>query len=189
MATELQTEQGIVRVPTGTWHVDPAHSSVEFEVKHMMIATVRGRFNEFEGTIDAAEDIKDSRVYGKVKTASIDTNDATRDAHLRSADFLDVGNHPEITFESTDIEPLGGPEFRVTGELTIKGVTRTVELDSTVEGAERDPWGNERVGVRVRGAIDRKDFGLTWQKMLESGGFLVGEQVKILVDVSAVKAS
>jgi polyisoprenoid-binding protein YceI len=189
MATELQTEQGIVRVPTGTWHVDPAHSSVEFEVKHMMIATVRGRFNEFEGTIEAAEDINDSRVYGKVKTASIDTNDPTRDAHLRSADFLDVDNYPEITFQSTDIDPLGGPEFRVTGELTIKGVTRTVELDSTVEGAERDPWGNERVGVRVRGTIDRKDFGLTWQKMLESGGFLVGEQVKILVDVSAVKAS
>jgi polyisoprenoid-binding protein YceI len=189
MATELQTEQGIVRVPTGTWHVDPAHSSVEFEVKHMMIATVRGRFNEFEGTIEAAEDINDSRVYGKVKAASIDTNDDTRDAHLRSADFLDVENHPEITFESTHIEPLGGPEFRMTGDLTIKGVTRTVELEATVEGAELDPWGNERVGIRVRGQIDRKEFGLTWQKMLESGGFLVGEDVKIMVDVSAVKAS
>jgi len=189
MATELQTEHGIVRVPTGTWHVDPAHSSVEFEVKHMMIATVRGRFNEFEGTIEAAEDINDSRVYGKVNAASIDTNDSTRDAHLRSADFLDVENYPEITFESTHIEPLGGPEFRLTGDLTIHGVTRTVELDSTVEGAELDPWGNERVGVRVRGKIDRKEFGLTWQKMLESGSFLVGEEVRIMIDVSAVKAS
>jgi polyisoprenoid-binding protein YceI len=189
MPTELQTEQGNVRVPTGTWHVDPAHSSVEFEVKHMMIATVHGRFREFDGTIEAAEDINDSRVYGKVKAASIDTNDETRDAHLRSADFLDVAKHPQITFESTHIEPLGGPEFRMTGDLTIKGVTRTVELDSTVEGAELDPWGNERVGIRVRGQIDRKEFGLTWQKMLESGGFLVGGEVKILVDVSAVKAS
>jgi polyisoprenoid-binding protein YceI len=189
MATELQTEHGIVRVPTGTWHVDPAHSSVEFEVKHMMIATVRGRFNEFEGTIEAAEDLNDSRVYGKVNAASIDTNDATRDAHLRSADFLDVENYPEITFESTHIEPLGGPEFRLTGDLTIHGVTRTVELDSIVEGAELDPWGNERVGVRVRGKIDRKEFGLTWQKLLESGGFLVGEEVKVMIDVSAVKAS
>jgi polyisoprenoid-binding protein YceI len=189
VATQLQTEHGMVRVPTGTWHVDPAHSSVEFEVKHMMIATVRGRFNEFEGTIEAAEDINNSRVYGKVKTASIDTNDATRDAHLRSADFLDVDNYPEITFESTHIEPLGGPEFRMAGDLTIKGITRTVEFDATVEGAEVDPWGNERVGVRVRGQIDRKEFGLTWQKMLESGGFLVGEEVKILVDVSAVKAT
>jgi polyisoprenoid-binding protein YceI len=189
MATKLQTEQGIVRVPTGKWHVDPTHSSVEFEVKHMMIATVRGRFREFEGTIEAAEDINDSRVYGKVKAASIDTNDETRDAHLRSADFLDVETYPEITFDSTHIEPLGGPEFRVTGDLTIRGVTRTVELDSTVEGAEVDPWGNERVGIRIRGQIDRKEFGLTWQKLLESGGFLVGEDVKILVDVSAVKAS
>jgi polyisoprenoid-binding protein YceI len=189
MPTELQTEQGNVRVPTGTWHVDPAHSSVEFEVKHMMIATVHGRFREFDGTIEAAEDINDSRVYGKVKAASIDTNDETRDAHLRSADFLDVAKHPQITFESTHIEPLGGPEFRMTGDLTIKGVTRTVELDSTVEGAELDPWGNERVGIRVRGQIDRKEFGLTWQKMLESGGFLVGDEVKILVDVSAVKAA
>jgi polyisoprenoid-binding protein YceI len=189
MATRLQTEQGIVRVPTGTWHVDPSHSSVEFEVKHMMIATVRGRFNEFEGTIEAAEDINNSRVYGKVKTASVDTNDETRDAHLRSADFFDVEKYPEITFESTHIEPLGGPEFRVTGDLTIKGITRSVELDSTVEGAEVDPWGNDRVGIRVRGKIDRKEFGLTWQKMLESGGFLVGEDVRIMIDISAVKAS
>jgi polyisoprenoid-binding protein YceI len=189
VATELQTEHGIVRVPTGTWHVDPTHSSVEFEVKHMMIATVRGRFKEFEGTIEAAEDINNSRVYGKVKAASIDTNDETRDAHLRSADFLDVEQYPEIRFESSHIEPLGGPDFRMTGDLTIRGVTRPVELDATVEGAERDPWGNERVGIRVRGQIDRKQFGLTWQKMLESGGFLVGDEVKILVDVSAVKAS
>jgi polyisoprenoid-binding protein YceI len=189
MDTELQTEHGMVRVPTGTWHVDPAHSSVEFEVKHMMIATVHGRFREFNGTIEAAEDINDSRVYGKVNAASIDTNDATRDAHLRSADFLDVEKYPDISFESTHIEPLGGPEFRLTGDLTIKGVRRTVELDSTVEGAELDPWGNERVGIRVRGQIDRKEFGLTWQKMLESGRFLVGDEVKILVDVSAVKAA
>ena len=189
MDTELQTEHGMVRVPTGTWHVDPAHSSVEFEVKHMMIATVHGRFREFDGTIEAAADINDSRVYGKVNAASIDTNDATRDAHLRSADFLDVEKYPDISFESTHIEPLGGPEFRMTGDLTIKGVTRTVELDSTVEGAELDPWGNERVGIRVRGQIDRKEFGLTWQKMLESGRFLVGDEVKLLVDVSAVKAT
>ena len=175
--------------PRGTWHVDPTHSSVAFEVKHMMIATVHGRFKEFEGTIEAAEDINNSRVYAKVKAASIDTNDETRDAHLRSADFLDVEKYPEITFESTHIEPLGGPEFRMTGDLTIKGVTRPVELDATVEGAELDPWGNERVGIRVRGQIDRKDFGVTWQKLLESGRFLVGDEVKLLVDVSAVKAT
>jgi polyisoprenoid-binding protein YceI len=189
MGTQLQTEQGIVRVPTGTWHVDPTHSSVEFEVKHMMIATVRGRFKEFEGTIVAAQDIGESRVSGNVKAASIDTNDEARDAHLRSGDFLDVERYPEIRFESTGIEPLGGPRFRLVGNLTLKGVTREIEFDATVEGAERDPWGNDRVGIRVRGTLNRKDFGLSWQKVLESGGFLVGDEVNVLVDVSAVKAS
>jgi polyisoprenoid-binding protein YceI len=189
VATQLQTEQGVVRVPTGTWHVDPTHSSVEFEVKHMMIATVRGRFREFEGTIEAAEDVHDSRVYGVVKTASIDTNEPSRDAHLRSADFLDAERYPEIRFESTRIEPLGGADYRIHGKLTIKDVTREVSLDASVEGAEVDPWGNERVGIRVRGAINRGDFGLTWQKVLESGSFLIGDEVRILVDVSAVRAT
>lgn len=187
MATQLQTEQGIVRVPTGTWEIDPAHSSIEFHVKHMMIATVRGRFKEFEGTIEAAPDINDSRVYGVVKAASIDTNEPTRDAHLRSPDFLDVERYPEIRFESKRIEPLGGPAFRIVGDLTIKDITREVEFHATVEGAERDPWGNERVGIRVRGAINRTDFDLHWQQVLETGGFLVGEEVKIVVDISAVR--
>jgi polyisoprenoid-binding protein YceI len=189
MATQLETEQGVVRVPTGTWRVDPAHSSIEFEIKHMMIATVRGRFTEFEGTIVAAEDIKDSRVYGVVKAATIDTNEPNRDAHLRSPDFFDAERYPEIRFESTRIEPLGGPKFRVVGELTIKDVTREVELEACVEGAERDPWGNDRVGVRVRGSIIRTDFGLRWQQVLETGGFLVGEEVRVLIDISAVRAS
>ncbi len=188
MATQLQTEQGLVRVPTGIWHVDPSHSSIEFEVKHMMIATVRGRFKDFEGTIEAHEDIRESRVYGVVKTASIDTNEPDRDAHLRSEDFLDVEHYPEARFESKRIEPLGGPRYRVVGDLTIKDVTREVAFEASVEGAERDPWGNDRVGVRLRGSFNRSDFGLRWQRVLESGGFLVGEEVKVLVDVSAVRA-
>jgi polyisoprenoid-binding protein YceI len=187
MAIDLQTEQGIVRVPTGTWRVDPDHSSVEFEIKHMMIATVRGRFKEFEGTLVAAEDIADSRAYGTVKVASIDTNQPDRDAHLRSPDFFDAERYPEIRFESTRIEPHGGPEFRVVGNLTIRDVTREIELAATVEGAKRDPWGNERVGVAARGSINRTDFGLRWQQALETGGFLLGEEVKIHVDVSAVR--
>ena len=189
MSTKLHTDQGIVRVPTGTWTVDPVHSSVEFQIKHMMIATVKGRFTEFDGTIEAAPDIADSRVYGKVRTASVDTNEPTRDAHLRSADFFDVERYPEIVFESTRIEPLGGPRFRVVGELTIRDTTREVELDSTVEGSERDPWGNDRIGLRASGKIDRKEFGLTWQTLLESGGFLLGDEVKILVEVSAVRVT
>lgn len=187
MATELQTEQGLVRVPTGTWRVDPAHSSVEFEIKHMMIATVRGRFTEFEGTLIAAEDITDSRAHGVVKAASIDTNQPERDAHLRSPDFFDTERYPEIRFESTRIEPLGGPKYRVLGNLTIKDVTREIEAEATVEGARRDPWGNERVGIRARATIDRKDFGLTWQQALETGGFLLGDEVRIQVEVSAVR--
>jgi polyisoprenoid-binding protein YceI/ribosomal protein S18 acetylase RimI-like enzyme len=187
MATEMQTEQGMVRIPTGRWRVDPTHSSVEFEIKHLMIATVRGRFTQFEGTILAAENIADSKVWGAVKAASIDTNEPTRDAHLRSPDFFDVEKYPDITFESTRIEPLGGPRYNVIGDLKIKDQTRQVQLESTVEGAQRDPWGNDRVGVRVRGSINRKDFGLTWQQILDGGTFLLGDEVKILIDLSAVR--
>jgi polyisoprenoid-binding protein YceI len=187
MSTVLQTEQGVVRVPTGTWHVDPAHSSVEFEIKHMMIATVRGRFKEFEGTLIAAENIADSRAFGFVKTASIDTNQPERDAHLRSPDFFDAERYPEIRFESTRIEPLGGARYRVRGDLTIKDVTREIELEASVEGAQRDPWGNDRVGMQAHGTINRKDFGLRWQQALETGGLVVGDEVRMLVDISAVK--
>jgi polyisoprenoid-binding protein YceI len=186
--TDLQTEQGVVRVPTGTWKVDPAHSSVGFEVKHMMIATVRGQFREFEGTIEAAEDPSDSRAWGSVKTATIDTGNEDRDNHLRSADFFDSERYPEARFESTRLDPVGGAEWRVTGNLTIKDVTREVTFDASVQGAGEDPWGNERVGVAVHGSIDRTDFGLTWQQALTKGGMLVGEKVKIQVDASAIRA-
>lgn len=189
MVTRSQTEQGVVRVPLGTWNIDPTHSSVEFSIKHMMIATVRGRFRDFEGTIEAAEDINDSKVVGVVRTASIDTNEPTRDEHLRGPDFFDVERYPEARFESRRIVPLGGPNFRVVGDLTLKDVTREIELDATIEGSERDPWGQDRIGIRVRGAIDRTAFGLTWQRALESGGFLVGQEVRIAIDISAVKAS
>jgi polyisoprenoid-binding protein YceI len=186
--TDLQTEQGIVRVPTGTWKVDPAHSSVGFEVKHMMISTVRGHFREFEGTLEAAEDPSQSRAWGSVKTASIDTGSADRDEHLRSPDFFDAERYPEARFESTRLEPLGGANWRVTGNLTIKDVTREVQFDAVVEGAGEDPWGDERVGVAVRGKVNRTDFGLTWQQPLARGGLLVGEDVSILVDISAIRA-
>jgi polyisoprenoid-binding protein YceI len=168
--------------------IDPAHSSVGFEVKHMTIATVRGQFREFEGTIEAAEDPSDSRAWGSVRTASIDTGNEDRDNHLRSPDFFDAEHYPEARFESTRLEPLGGAEWRVTGNLTIKDVTREVTFDATVQGAGEDPWGNERVGVAVRGSLDRTDFGLTWQQALAKGGMLVGETVKIQVDASAIRA-
>jgi|SRR3954452_6824880 len=189
MATETEQATGIVRVPTGTWYVDPTHSSIEFEIKHMKIATVRGRFKEFEGTIVAAEAINDSYVTGVVKAASIDTNDPTRDDHLRSADFFDTEHYPEIRFASKRVEPLGGSQYRLVGDLTIKDVTREIELDATVEGVERDPFGNERLGVSARGKINRMDFGIKWQHPLETGGFLLGDEVKIIIDVSAIHAT
>jgi polyisoprenoid-binding protein YceI len=188
MAT-LQTEAGAVRVPAGVWNVDPVHTSVGFEVKHMMIATVRGRFHDFEGTIESGETLEECRAYGTVRTASIDTGNADRDAHLRSPEFFDVERYPEIRFESTEVQHLGGNVHKVFGDLTIKGDTRPVELEATVEGAGVDPWGNERVGVALRGSINRNDFGLTWQQRLVTGGLLVGDEVTLVIDASCVRAA
>lgn len=189
MATRLETDQGDVRVPTGTWKVDPAHSSVEFRVKHMMVSTVRGRFDEFEGTIEAAPDYHDSKVRGTVKTASIDTNEPRRDAHLRSDDFFDADNYPTISFESTRIEHVDRGDYRVTGDLSMHGETRPVTFDVTVHGAIRDPDGNDRVGLEVRGTINRSEFSLRWQRVLESGGVAVADEVRIAADISAVCTS
>ncbi len=187
MTTQLQTDRGIVRVPSGTWMVDPIHSSVGFEVKHMMISTVRGTFKEFEGTLEAAEDYHDSRVWGSAEVASIDTNNADRDAHLRSPDFFDAESYPKIRFESTGIEHIEGGTYRVTGNLTIRDITREIAVETNVEGAAVDPWGSERVGIACRGAFDRTEFGLTWQQSLTNGGLLVGEQVALRLDISAVR--
>ncbi|HEU5362388.1 MAG TPA: YceI family protein [Gaiellaceae bacterium] len=180
--TELETERGAARVPTGTWEIDPAHSSVEFRVKHMMISTVRGRFREFEGTIEAAPDYHDSKVTGCVKTASIDTNEPRRDDHLRSEDFFDAERHPEITFESTSVEHVDGATYRVTGDFAMRGETRPVAFEVTVHGAHDD-----RVGLEARATISRGDFGLRWQQALETGGVVVGDEVRISADVSAVR--
>jgi polyisoprenoid-binding protein YceI len=183
MTTQLQTEQGIVRVPSGTWTVDPSHSSVGFEVRHMMIATVRGRFRDFEGTIVAADELTESRVSGKASVASIDTGQADRDTHLRSPDFFDAERFREISFTSTHIEHVEGGMFRVVGDLTIRDQTREISLATVVHGAGEDPWGNERVGLAARAVINRTDFGLTWQQRLARGGVLVGDEVTIVLDV------
>jgi polyisoprenoid-binding protein YceI len=182
------TEQGIVRVPAGTWEVDPAHSSAAFEVKHMMIATVRGQFREFEGLLEADDDPSHSRAWGKAYVASIDTGNPDRDEHLRSPDFFDAERYPEITYEATRIEHIEGGTYKVTGDLTIRDVTREVETKAQVEGAGEDPWGNERVGVTVRGTINRTDFGVRWNQPVSGGRVLVGEEVQILLDISAVRA-
>jgi polyisoprenoid-binding protein YceI len=174
-------------IGTGTWTVDPSHSSVEFQVKHLGIATVKGFFSEFEGRLEVSAD-GTIGAGGSVEAASINTRSAQRDEHLRSPDFFHVEKHPEISFRSKSFEQLDGERYRIVGDLTIRGVTREIELDAVSQGVEQDPWGNTRVGVEVAGEIDREAFGLTWNQALESGGVLVGKRVKLLLDLSAVKA-
>jgi polyisoprenoid-binding protein YceI len=174
-------------VPTGTWSVDPAHSSVGFQVRHMGIATVRGSFNEFEGTLEVADDLSTAKASGSVKVASVDTAENGRDEHLRSADFFDAENHPELTFVSTAIEPIDDDTFRVTGDLTLHGTTNEVVLDAEVQGTDTDPWGNDRVGLEVTGQLKRGDYGMTFSQALGSGNALVSDKVKLTLDISAVK--
>jgi polyisoprenoid-binding protein YceI len=186
MTTEHATE-------TTTWTIDGAHSEAAFTVKHMMITKVRGRFSDVEGTLhlDEAEPAE-SRVEVTIAAASIDTREEDRDAHLRSGDFLDVESYPDITFRSTAVEGFRleeGSEFTVKGDLTIRGVTKPVELRAVYEGRGQDPWGGDRVGFSADTTIDRREYGLEWNQTLETGGVLVGHQVTIHLDVQAVAAS
>ena len=185
MATRTTTRTTPL-IPTGTWIVDPAHSSVEFSVKHMGIANVRGRFAEFEGTLEVKADLADCRAHGTVKVASIDTGEAQRDEHLRSPDFFNVEEFPEISFESTRVEALDDESSRVYGDLTMHGITREIRLDVMVEGTDTDPWGNERAGLEVIGALKRSDFDMKFNQALGSGNVLVGDKVSISLDISAV---
>ena len=169
-----------------TWTIDPAHSTIEFVAKHMMITTVKGRFAEVEGIIVADEEnFTASTVDVAMQAASLDTRSEQRDAHLRSADFLDVENYPVVTFRSTGLR--GSKEsFQLTGDLTIRGTTRPITLDVTFEGEGKDPWGGTRASFSARGKFDRRDFGLTWNVALETGGILVSNEVKINVEAQVV---
>lgn len=173
------------------WQIDAAHTAVELAVKHMMFTTVRGRFKDVKGTIEVDEQNPDqSTVNVEIAAASLDTGVADRDAHLRSADFLDVENHPTITFRSKRVEGAmkqEGDKFRVIGDLTIRGTTMEVVLDATYEGTGKDPWGGTRAGARATGKIDRRDWGLKWNQALETGGILVANEVRLEVEVQAVK--
>ena len=171
-----------------TWTIDPSHSTVEFVAKHMMITTVKGRFAELEGTIVADEaNIGDSTVEVTMQAASLDTRSEQRDAHLRSPDFLDVETYPTVNFRSTRIEGTKD-EFQLTGDLTIRGVTRPITLDVTFEGEGKDPWGGTRASFSAKGKFDRRDFGLTWNVALETGGILVSNEVKINIEAQVVAA-
>jgi polyisoprenoid-binding protein YceI len=176
-----------VAIPTGTYSVDPAHSRVEFAVRHLGIATVRGHFGSFAGTVELADDPASARGYGSVEAASVDTQEPQRDEHLRSPDFFDVERFPQITFASTEIRALDEDRFEVVGELTLHGVTREITLMAELQGTETDPWGNERVGLEVRGQLSRSDFGMTFNQVLGSGNVLVSDKVKLVLEISAVK--
>jgi polyisoprenoid-binding protein YceI len=175
----------VTAVPTGTWTVDPAHSTVEFQVKHMGIATVRGHFGTFAGKLDISGE--GATATGTVDVASVDTNEPQRDAHLRSPDFFDAESYPQITFESTAIEALDDEEFRITGNLTMHGITKEITLHAEVQGTDIDPWGNERVGLEVTGQLNRGDWDMKFNQALGSGNMLVSDKVKISLDISAIK--
>jgi len=176
---------------TTTWTIDPSHSLVEFTARHMMITRVKGRFSGVSGTVVTNDaDPSKSSVNVEIDAASIDTREEKRDGHLRSGDFLDVENHPHLTFRSTRIEgspKSAGDSFTVVGDLTIRGTTREVTLDATFDGSGTDPWGGTRASFSAETKVDRREFGLTWNQALETGGVLVGNEVKISLEVQAVK--
>jgi polyisoprenoid-binding protein YceI len=175
------------RIPAGVYNVDPAHSNVGFEVRHMAIATVRGKFGTFEGTIDATGDAP--VLKGSVDVSTIDTGEENRDGHLKSPDFFDVEQHPQITFESTESQPSADGKVTFNGEITIKGITKPISLTGELAENGEDPWGNQRIGLELVGVIDRRDFDLKWNQTLPNGALLLGHDVKLLVGVSAVKAA
>lgn len=175
---------------TGTYAIDPSHSRIAFVARHAMVTKVRGSFNEFSGTgyFDAEEPAR-SHLQLTIQAASIDTGNDDRDGHLRSNDFFDMENHPEITFASTAVERVDGDTYRVTGDLTIKGVTRPVTVDFDYGGTAVDPFGNHRLGLEGRVVVNRKDWGVNWNAALEAGGVLVSEKVTLEFDVSAIKTA
>jgi len=172
---------------TTPWDIDVGHSAIHFFVRHMVISKVHGRFSRWSGTVqlDPADPARSS-VEVEIDAASIDTQVADRDTHLRSADFLDVEKHPKLTFRSRKIEQAGGG-WRVTGDLSLHGVVREVVLDAEFAGTGKDPWGNERAGFSAKASLDRREFGLVWNAALEAGGVLVGEKVEISIEAEAVK--
>jgi polyisoprenoid-binding protein YceI len=186
MSTTITTHEII---PAGTWSIDPSHSSIEFRVKHMGIATVKGTFREFQGSIVVGEEPEAATVTGAVDVASVDTRENDRDAHLRSPDFFDAENHPQATFAATTLRPTEGEGFELDGELTIRGVTKPVRLVGEVQGSGVDPWGNDRLALELTGQISRGDYGMTFNQVLGSGNLLVSDKVKLELQLETVKAT
>jgi polyisoprenoid-binding protein YceI len=177
----------LTELTPGTWNIDAAHTTVGFTARHLMLSKVRGRFTSFSGTVTIEDDPLQSSVEATVDLSSVTTGDDTRDGHLKSADFFDVEKSPTMTFRSTGIKA-DGDDFVLTGDLTVAGQTRTVDFDLEFEGVGQDPWGGTRAGFSATTEISRKDWGISWNVALEKGGVLVGDKVKIELDVELVKA-
>jgi polyisoprenoid-binding protein YceI len=170
------------------WNIDTSHSGVHFVARHMVVSKVRGSFERWQGTVDFdPERPEASKIAVTIEAASITTREPKRDEHLRSADFFDVEKFPMLTFNSTKVAKTGDHEFRVTGDLSVHGVTRAVTFDAELLGTGKDPWGGERIGFSGHTSVNRKDFGLHWNQVLEAGGVLVGDKIEIGLDVQAVK--
>lgn len=190
MATTVTTTTATPAAAPGTrnvWTIDPAHTGVEFAVRHLMISTVKGRFATVAGTVTTGDDLTAAVVDITIDAASIDTREPQRDAHLRSADFLEVETFPSLTFRSRTVERVSGDDYKVVGDLTIHGVTRQVTLDVTSFGTLLDPWGNEKAGFSATTKIKRSDYGLVWNVALEAGGVVVGDEVKIAIETELTK--
>ncbi|MCD4839875.1 YceI family protein [Neobacillus sedimentimangrovi] len=176
-------------MPKTKWILDPAHSSVDFSVRHMMITNVKGTFHTFHAELEAdPTDLTTANIIFSVHTSSVDTRNKDRDAHLVSADFFDAENYPTITFKATKIERIKEDEYKITGDFTLRGITKEETFVVTFEGQGKDPWGNVKAGFSATGTINRSDYGLVWNAALETGGVLVGDQVKINLQIQATKA-
>jgi len=172
----------ITDLTPGTWTVDPAHSELGFTARHLMVAKVRGKFSDFSGTVEVKEPVTDTVVTATAKLASVDTNSADRDAHLRGADFFDVEKNPEMTFASTSVS-----DSELAGDLTINGITKPVVFDIEFNGVATDPWGNTKAGFEATTEINRKEWDLNWNAVIEGGGMLVSEKIKIALDIELLK--
>jgi polyisoprenoid-binding protein YceI len=181
-----RTVNGAEYPAVGTYAIDASHTQLGFAVRHMAVSKVRGRFGTFDGTIEIAEDPVDSKVSLTIDANSVDTRDENRDNHLRSGDFFDIENHPQWTFASTSIAAVSPTEWNVTGDLTIRGVTKPVTLDMSLEGVVKDPYGNHRVGFSGSTSINREDFDVSFGAVMEAGGMVVGKKVDIELEVEAV---
>jgi polyisoprenoid-binding protein YceI len=170
-----------------TWAIDPAHSEIQFKVKHLVITTVTGNFTQFSGWVHSGEDFEDAQIHFEANVASISTNSEQRDSHLKSQDFFEAEKFPTLNFTSTRFEKKDDSTFELEGDLTIKGVTKKIGFDVEYAGTAKDPWGNTKAGFELKGKINRKDFGLNWNAITEAGGALVSEEVKLIANIQLIK--